>query len=147
MFVNEATGVLEPHQHLVLGTRERQHRGDLLAERRYRARADIALEVEHEHPRAIRASLLLPGLRLALADLGRGLAFLGAEQPALQGLPHLAIACPQIADLEPFVSRASAASRGESGDKEDQGHDGEGFGQKQSVLQQIVEHRAGSRAG
>ena len=151
MFVNEAAGVLEPHQHLVLGTRERQHRGDLLAQRGDRARADIALEVEHEHPRAIRAAFLLPGLRLALAGLRRRLAFLGAKQPALQGLLHPAIARAQIANLEPLEANASATSRGKSGNEKDHGcngsDDGERFGQKQSVLQQIVEHRAGSLAG
>ena len=148
--VHEPAGALEAYQHLVLGPGVREHRGHFLAERRYRARADVALEVEHEDPGAVRAAPLGAGPGLALAGLRRRLAFLAAEEPALQDVLHLAVARPQIADFEPFRTGACAAARGESGDEEDQGgdgrDDGERLGQEQRVLQQIVEHRAGSRA-
>ena len=149
--MNEAAGVLEPHQHLVLGSCEREHRGDFLAQRGHGARADVALEVEHVQPGALRAACLVAHFRLALAGLRRHLAFPGAEQSALQSVLHLAIARPQIADFEPLETGTAAAPRGESGNEKDHGcngsDDGERFGQKQSVLQQIVEHRAGSLPG
>ena len=129
VLMHHSAGVLEPHQHLVLGPGERQHRGHLLAQRGHGARAHVALEVEHEHPRAVRAALLLAGLRLALAGLGRRLAFPGAEETALEGLLHLAIACPQIADFEPFRPEAAPASRRKNGDKESQGGDGHDDGE------------------
>ena len=149
VLVHEAAGVLQAHQHFVLRPGERQHRGHFLAQRRHRAGANVALEVEHEHPGTARAVLLPAGLRLALAGLCRRLAFPGAEESVLQDLLHPAVACAQIADFQSFGTVAAPLAR-HYGDDDDHatcgGHDCECFGQEQAVLQQVVEHRAVSRS-
>ena len=148
--MHETARAFEPHQHFVLGPGVRQYRRHLLAKRRYRAGADVALEVEHEDPGTVRPGALLAGLRLALAIFRRRLARLAAQQPALQSAFHFVVAGPEIAHFEPLGAAARAPPRGEHRDEENQGGNGRGdgqrLGQKQSVLPQIVEHRAGSHA-
>src|SRR5690606_24786725 len=81
VLVHRAARVLEPHEHLVVVASDLEHRGDLLAERRRRGRAEIPLEIEHEEPRPRGLVLALRAL-LALAFLLPRLRFLAVALPA-----------------------------------------------------------------
>ena len=48
-----AAGILEPQNDLVLIGRHRGDRGNLFTQVRYGGRANIALEIEHEHALAV----------------------------------------------------------------------------------------------
>src|SRR5690606_7494030 len=106
--VHRAAGILEPHEHDVVLRRDAEHGGDLVAQRLARARAQIALEVEHEDAAALPAvaPLLLAGLRAPLEQLLEAIL-------AVHGAPHhvgpLLELAVQVTDLEAVGVSAAPA--------------------------------------
>ena len=131
MLVNQAARILQTNQHLVIARRDHHQRVHFLAQPGYAAGFDVALEIQYEDPFAVPVGLAGSFLVSLLSGFGDRFQFLLGSDLVTQGVRYLLQTLVEALDDETTRFTALFGCRcGESDNKHDGYHDGNGLGQE-----------------
>ena len=137
----DAAVIFQAHDDLVIAGSHIQYRADLLAQRRYGARLEVALERDNKASRPV-SCLFGFGLVALLFFLRVFLSFVLVQHGLTQGMSDRLVLFVDALDFETFLMCLTARGRSNTDDDDNGNDDRQDLGEEKSVLDEELTHTA-----